>query len=278
MSCRPSLSQHVGTLWQLPREPKTRGRGCHVQAAFTQGDFGHDPIRRPIALDLGEVDSSPSGRHARSGGPCILEAVVWESRARYVMSVQSSSSHPHVESTFDRFRPYLHLIAQSNLGPILRRKLEASDVVQQTLLQAHRDMAQFRGTTDAELMGWLRQILRRRLLDFAKHWQGQKRDARREQAMERAIDDSIRRVDDWLMANQTSISKKAIRNEELLRLSSALEQLPEDLRQVIVLHHLQGMKFTEIATRLGCEDTTVARRLSRGLKKLKRMMDPPDEP
>src|SRR5258708_28745764 len=61
------------------------------------------------------------------------------------------------------FRDYLKVLASAQLDPRLQRKLDASDLVQQTLLEAHRDMEQFRGETRGELAGWLRRILARNL-------------------------------------------------------------------------------------------------------------------
>ena len=79
-------------------------------------------------------------------------------------------------------------------------------------------------------------------------------------------------VDDWLAASQTSPSIAAHGNDMLVKLSSAVEQLPDDLRNVIVMHHLQGMKLAQIAQAEECDETTVGRRLFRAVKQLGQLM------
>jgi len=74
---------------------------------------------------------------------------------------------------------------QTNLGERLKQKVDASDVVQQTLLKAHEDIGQFNGDTEPQLIAWLKQILRNRLIDEARHWAGQKRDLNRDSVASR---------------------------------------------------------------------------------------------
>lgn len=176
------------------------------------------------------------------------------------------------DSAFEKFRPYLRLLAQTNLGEDLKKKVDASDVVQQTLLEAHQGKDGFRGDNEAQLAAWLKTILRNRLIDMARHWKVQKRDIGRDVDLQQKIDDSFRRVDDWLEASQTSPSMAAHGNEMLIKLSSAVEQLPDDLREVVVQHHLRGLKLIEIANSVGCDESTVCRRLFRGVKKLNELM------
>src|SRR4051794_14552961 len=87
----------------------------------------------------------------------------------------------------ERFRAYLRLLARLNLDPRLRGKLDASDVVRQTLLEAYRALGQFRGRTDAELAGWLRQVLAHQLAHATRDLGRAKRDVSRERSLEDAL-------------------------------------------------------------------------------------------
>src|SRR5262249_9943767 len=125
-------------------------------------------------------------------------------------------------SMLERFRSYLHLLARMNLDARLRGKLDASDVVQQTLLQAYRALSQFRGQTEAELASWLRQILARNLEHAVRDFSRDKRDVGRERSLQAALDASSARLEAWLAAEQSSPSQRAAHNEQVLRLAEAL--------------------------------------------------------
>src|SRR5262249_47207336 len=86
-------------------------------------------------------------------------------------------------SHLEPLRGYLLLLARVRLDARLRGRLDASDVVQQTLLEAHRDGADFRGGTDAERAAWLRQILARNLANAARDHGRGKRDVGRERSL-----------------------------------------------------------------------------------------------
>src|SRR5690349_7600374 len=88
------------------------------------------------------------------------------------------------EQLFDRYRHYLRLLAQAQLGRHLRGKCDASDLVQRTLLEAHRDFAGFAGEHEAELLAWLRRILAHNLFNEARRFAARRRDAARELSLD----------------------------------------------------------------------------------------------
>jgi RNA polymerase sigma-70 factor (ECF subfamily) len=179
--------------------------------------------------------------------------------------------------SLERFRSYLSLLARAQLGAAYRGKLDASDIVQQTLLDAHEKLSQFRGSTTAEMVAWLRQILARNLADVHRDFDREKRDIARERSLDVQLDQSSARLEQWLEAVQTSPVDRVDKNEQLLRLAAALAQLPEPQRTAIELHHLHGLSLTATAQQLERTEPSVAGLLRRGLAALRELLESRDE-
>jgi RNA polymerase sigma-70 factor (ECF subfamily) len=169
----------------------------------------------------------------------------------------------------ERFRDYLRLLARFQLDPRVQGKLDPSDVVQQTLLEAFQKRDQFRGTTDAERAGWLRRILARNLADALRAFGQEKRDVRRERSLEDSLRASSARLESWLAANEASPSERAEHQERAVRLAAALAGLPEAQREALVLQYWYGWTLAQIAQHLERTPAAVAGLLKRGLKKLR---------
>ncbi len=169
----------------------------------------------------------------------------------------------------EQFRDYLHLLARLQLRSSVQARADASDIVQQTLVQAIRGLEGFRGKTEAEMAAWLRQILARQLANLVRDQACQKRDISREQSLEAALDESASRVTAFLAGAESSPSQKAVRNEEVLQLSQALASLPEMQREAIVLHHLEHLSLAEVSEQLDRSTAAVAGLIKRGLRELR---------
>ena len=178
-----------------------------------------------------------------------------------------------LDRLLDSYRNYLRLLARTGLDASLQGKADPSDLVQDALLKASQRFGQFRGTTDAELAGWLRQILARCLADFVRRFRTGARRAGREQSLDQLLDRSSQAMERILATNGTSPSGSAQRRDLGVVLSDALAQLSEDHREVIVLHHLEGLGWDEIARRMGRTAGAVRMVWTRALKQLRPLID-----
>jgi RNA polymerase sigma-70 factor (ECF subfamily) len=168
----------------------------------------------------------------------------------------------------ERYRQYLELLARLQLKPSFRSKLGASDIVQQTLLKATKKWSEFRGASESEVAVWLRRILSTTLLDAIRELKGAKRNV----SLEVSLAQSSDRLEALLQGDSTSPSTDAVRHEQLLHVSAALERLPDDQRQALEMHYLQGCPVAFIAEVMGRTERSVAGLVRRGLQALRLML------
>jgi RNA polymerase sigma-70 factor (ECF subfamily) len=172
-------------------------------------------------------------------------------------------------AALEGFRSYLLLLARVRLPALLRGKLDASDVVQQTLLEAHRAKDQFTGQTIAAQAAWLRQILAHNLANAVRDQGRARRDVARERSLQAELDQSAAHLENWLAAEQSSPSYQAERHERAVRLATALEGLPDTQREAVVLRHFHRYSLVQIAEQLHTTTAAVTGLLHRGLKNLR---------
>jgi len=170
----------------------------------------------------------------------------------------------------EMYRPYLMLLARLQVGRRLRRKVDPADLVQETFLQAHRRFLYFEGNSEGELISWLRQILATTSAALVRSYLGRQcRDLRLEHELTLELDQSSRCLESALHAKTSSPSHQAARHEQAVLLAAALEKLPEAYREVIILRHLEGMTFPEVACRMGRSLDSVKNLWARGLAQLR---------
>jgi RNA polymerase sigma-70 factor (ECF subfamily) len=178
-----------------------------------------------------------------------------------------------LDCLLDSYRNYLRLLARRGLDASVQGKADASDLVQDALLKASQNFGQFRGASDAELAGWLRQILARCLANFVRRYNTGARRVGREQSLDRLLDRSSAAIERILAADSPSPSAAAQRRDLGVVLSDALAQLSEDQREVIVLVHLEGLDWEEVARRLGRTPGAVRKLWERALRQLRPLID-----
>jgi RNA polymerase sigma-70 factor (ECF subfamily) len=173
----------------------------------------------------------------------------------------------------EQYRSYLDLLARLQITRRLQGKVDAADVVQETFLEAHQSFARFRGTTEKELVRWLRQILTANLADLIRKFLGSKRrDVRLEQGLVDELDQSSLALEHGLVAPGSSPSQQAARRERAVLLAEALARLPASYREVLILHHLEGLSFPEVGRRLDRTLDSVKNVWARALARLRRSL------
>ena len=176
-----------------------------------------------------------------------------------------------VEGNLERFRPVLVSLAEALISPSLRGHIEASDLVQQTMLEAHQNVQLLSTLPDAPFFQWLRTALKHNLLDAVKSAQSLKHDVGRKlRACE--LEESFLKLDALLVADQTTPSQVAQRNEQMSELLAALQQLSENQRKAIICRHLQGLSLKATADMLGFTESRTAGLLHRGRKSLVKLL------
>ena len=166
------------------------------------------------------------------------------------------------------------MVARLQLDSLLVGKVDPSDMAQQALLRAHRASSEFEFRGQAEELAWLRRILRNCIADEIRRYTRGKRRADLEVSLQTSLDESSTRLDAWLGGNDPTPSEVASQEEELARMADALEDLPEDQRRVIELHHLKGKSVREIADELQKTRPSVAGLLRRGIATLNAELAP----
>lgn len=192
------------------------------------------------------ADSSSAGK--KSGFPSRDEVL------RLIEQARAGETEP-LGQLLEFYFNYLTVLASTQLDHRLRKRLSPSDLVQETMMAAHRDFQAFRGNSPQELVGWLRQILINVLHGaIAKHVKAGKRDIRREVSIDQVVsgvDRSAANLASILPGRQDSPSSPIHCEERAASLAEHLAKLRPDYRDVIILRNLKGLPFDEIAEEMG---------------------------
>ncbi len=170
----------------------------------------------------------------------------------------------------EKCRPYLLLIANEELDTDLRPKLGASDLVQQSVVEAHRDFAGFRGMSYEDLLGWLRRILHHNLTDARRRYRdAERRQLSREQALGQGPGATLQQD---LISNITPPLERVVSREQSAALEQALGRLSPEYQQVLALRYDESRSFAEIGVSLGRSEEAVKKLWIRAVRRLREQM------
>lgn len=178
------------------------------------------------------------------------------------------------EELFELCRGYLGLAARAQVETWLRRKVDASDVIQQTMLEVHTDFDRFAGSSEKEWLAWVKRILAHNVADFVRHYRG---TAKRQVGREVPICDPAETGAFGVpepAGREGTPSQELVRLDDELKITTALAQLPADYREVIILRNLERLPFNEVAERMGRSRPAVQMLWMRALKKLESLVAP----
>ena len=173
------------------------------------------------------------------------------------------------ESEVQKFRPYLLVLARGQIPTSLQGRIEASDIVQETLLEAFRKQSDFRGSNAQTLAGWLRSLLNFNLIDAVRRHSRQSRDVAREIRAPRSMEESALGLEGLLIADQSTPSHHFATEQRSIQLATAIEALPATQRDAILMRYTQAMPIAEIAAAMDKSTVAVAGLLKRGLANLR---------
>jgi len=166
-----------------------------------------------------------------------------------------------------RCQRYLLLVANQTLESDLRPKGSASDLVQDTFLEAHQDFSHFHGTTEQELLAWLTKIFDHRLSNHVRHFR---------RTLKRSVDRELSLEAGWRLDTESLTEAIAaphqavIARDEAVQLRAAISRLPETMRQVLFLRTWERRSFAEVASQLGSTPEAVRKVWSRAVRRLQR--------
>lgn len=177
------------------------------------------------------------------------------------------------ERLFALCRSYLGFAARAQIETWLRRKVDASDLIQETMLEAHRDFERFQGHSEAEWLAWLRRILNNNAADFVRRYRLTAKRAAGREVPFKDQDDSLHRGAPEPAADQATPSQEFLRLDNELRVTAALTQLSADYQEVVMLRNLQRLSFNEVAERMNRTRPAVQMLWMRAIKKLQLVME-----
>lgn len=177
------------------------------------------------------------------------------------------------DELFSKCRNYVGLIARTQVESWMQTKVDASDLVQQTLLEAHRAFDDFRGNSEGEWLAWLRKILHHNTHDFIRRYKGtDKRRIQKEIRLQSIANDLSGSFFHDPPGHEQTPSQVISEYEQQIEVADAIARLSDDHREVIILRNLQRLPFDEIAERMERTRPAVQMLWMRAIQKLQQKL------
>jgi RNA polymerase sigma-70 factor (ECF subfamily) len=173
------------------------------------------------------------------------------------------------DRNLERYQAYLQCLTYIQIDPRLWQRFGWSDIVNHTLLEAHREMHLLEALDEADRNRRLRRMLLNNLLERIEREQAKLRDYRREEPISEALAGSSCSLQEGLVDERDEAIERGV------RLAEALAQLPEREREALILQKYHGLTLAQIAEHLNCTPGTVAGLHARGLKRLRQLLSDP---
>jgi RNA polymerase sigma-70 factor, ECF subfamily len=176
------------------------------------------------------------------------------------------------EKALDRLfrgcRAYLLMVANQVLPSELRAKTGPSDLVQETFLQVKKNFGRFRGSSEGELLAWLRGVLLNNVHDVRRHFL---KTEMRQIRLEVSLDQGLSDAEQGSMVDVAAPSpgSQLVAHEEAALLKAALGRLSPDYRRVIVLRNWEEQSFAEIGAIFGRSPEAARKLWARAIEQLK---------
>jgi RNA polymerase sigma-70 factor (ECF subfamily) len=179
-----------------------------------------------------------------------------------------------VEQLLQDHRPALRRMIDLRLDPMLARRVDASDIVQDVLLEASRRLADYLKNPTMPFHLWLRHLAKDHVIDaHRKHRLAKRRSVDREQSIRPALaEDSSLDLAAQLFDSELTPASAAIRQEMQRRLANALGEMDEDDREMILMRHFEQLANQEVATLLELTEAAASMRYLRALRRLRALL------
>ena len=197
-------------------------------------------------------------------------------RTRELLAAARDGDREAVEGLMDRHRDALRKLVSHRMDRAIGQRVDASDVVQDVLLEASNRLASYLEQPTLPFHLWLRQLARDRLIDMhRRHRKAQRRSVDRERPL-RARAHSDRSSLDLaarLADAELTPAAASIRREMQLRFREAIEELAEDDREILLMRHFEQLTNSEAAQALKLSPAAAGMRHLRALRRLKGQLE-----